>query len=793
MQPKELCLKLIQCESEEEVIEILKKENYWDNPENWKLFGDDENNYSIIGNQQSKPESAIVEKIINSVDAILMGECLKRNIQPDNIDKAPKNIKKALEEYFGIFEGKLTNVSKNDRGLLSENIGFVATGQKQNPNYIIFDKGEGQSPSRLRDTILSIRKSNKLKIPFVQGKFNMGGTGVFRFCGDKNIQIILSKRNPEIAQHEQDPMKNFWGFTIVRRDNPSFGARSSNYKFLAPSNQIIFFEADSLPILPGEYPNAYSKKLEWGTYIKFFEYKIGPGLRSMILFDLNYKLSLLMPQIALPIKLYERRKGYQGHSMESILSGLSVRVDEDRSDNIEENFPVSGSMTVSGQEMKYSIYVFKKGKHLNFTKDEGIVFTINGQTHGYLGKAFFNRKGVGLNYLSESILVILDCSEIDGRERENLFMNSRDRLSTCPLKIEIENELEDILKKHPGLNSLKEKRRREEIDSKLSNQQPLTDVLQNILKNSPTLSKLFISGIKINNPFDLSNAGAADTYVGKEFPTFFTAIKKYEKNNPKQAHLESKFRVEFKTDVENEYFNRSKNPGTYKLYINNIESENKNLNLWNGYGYLNVLIDEYKIGDILELKLEITDISRALPLIEMFYVKITEPLIKQEPREPGDRIPPSSDNSGNETKKPNKFALPTIIEVSKDKRSGHSWDEHGFKHETAMIVKGSEKDGFDFFINIDNLYLLSEIKVAKSSDFELINAKYKFGMVLIGLSLLNNDKELEKEEDIDENESVYTKIEKITKALSPMLIPMIDSLGSLEIKDVTSFLSEENN
>ena len=66
------------------MIDILKKENYWDDNENWQFFGGDENNYSIIGNQQSKPETAIVEKIINSVDAMLMGECLRQKIKPES-------------------------------------------------------------------------------------------------------------------------------------------------------------------------------------------------------------------------------------------------------------------------------------------------------------------------------------------------------------------------------------------------------------------------------------------------------------------------------------------------------------------------------------------------------------------------------------------------------------------------------------------------------------------------------------------------------------------------------------
>src|SRR5258706_13434834 len=134
MQLKDLCLALVQCESEYEVIDILKKEKYWDRQENWQYFGADENNYSTIGNQQSKPEAAIVEKIINSVDAMLMGECLSKGINPES-NEAPQSISAALNEYYQIFEGKLTNISPRERSKLAENIGFVATGQKTNPNY----------------------------------------------------------------------------------------------------------------------------------------------------------------------------------------------------------------------------------------------------------------------------------------------------------------------------------------------------------------------------------------------------------------------------------------------------------------------------------------------------------------------------------------------------------------------------------------------------------------------------------------------------------------------------------
>ena len=101
--------------------------------------------------------------------------------------------------------------------------------------------------------------------------------------------------------------------------------------------------------------------------------------------------------------------------------------------------------------MTASIYAFKKGKTETYRKNEGIIFTLNGQTHGHLTPDFFRRKSVGLSYLTDSILVMVDCSKFAGRAREDLFMNSRDRLSGGELRQELEEALEEMLKHHQGL------------------------------------------------------------------------------------------------------------------------------------------------------------------------------------------------------------------------------------------------------------------------------------------------------------------------------------------------------
>jgi hypothetical protein len=44
----------------------------------------------------------------------------------------------------------------------------------------------------------------------------MGGTGVLKFCGRYKLQLIVSRRNPEITKSEaRSPSDYDWGFTIA--------------------------------------------------------------------------------------------------------------------------------------------------------------------------------------------------------------------------------------------------------------------------------------------------------------------------------------------------------------------------------------------------------------------------------------------------------------------------------------------------------------------------------------------------------------------------------------------------
>lgn len=828
-QAKKLCQDLMWADKEDEVIQILKEAGFWDKPDCWRYYGDRETNFNSAGNQQAKPEAALVEKIINSVDARLMNECLVSGIDPTS-NSAPKSIREAVAMFFEEpatankpHAGQIKYWSTSKRTDVARGITLAATGDKPpgKPCFSIADSGEGQTPEKFPDTLLSLDKSNKLRIPFVQGKFNMGGTGVLKFCGRHNLQLIVSRRNPAILFGRfQHPSDDQWGFTVVRREDPGDGRRSSVYTYLAPVSEheskalpsprgVLRFSADTMPIFPdGTIP--YARDAKWGTLIKLYEYA-ATGFKSNILRKdgLLSRMDLLLPDVALPIRLHECRycRGHEG-SFETTLTGLSVRLEDDRGDNLEDGFPSSCPLSAGGQEMTATIYAFKKGRAATYRKDEGIIFTLNGQTHGHLTPDFFRRNNVGLSYLADSILIVVDCSRFSGRAREDLFMNSRDRLSGGELRKELEDVLEDMLKHHPGLRALKERRRREETQERFADSKPLENILENLLNKSPTLASLFLTGERATNPFKPVKVQEEDKpFQGKVNPTFFKFYgMKYGEVLQRETPRNMRSRIEFETDAVNDYFSRTIDPGKFAIW-QEVAGERRQVlnyvgpNLQNGIGTLSVqLPEDCQQGDELHFLTEVTDESRVQPFENRFVVKV-----RPDAKVVGgasSRRKPASKTQGTDRDIAGGIALPKIIPVREE-----NWGNHcpPFDRFTALRIKhaGTEESDsggdeqptvYDFYVNVDNFYLRSEMKPAGANP-ELLRNRFIYANVLLGLALLHQE-ELDKksrqsevgndeEEDQDTpEENIEERIARFTRAIAPVLLPLIEQLGGLDVEEL---------
>ncbi len=833
-----LALALLHADTENEVVDILKKAKLWDSDAAWRLYGDIESNFSTIGNQQSRPEAALVEKVVNCVDSRLMDECFRRGIDPTSA-QAPQSITDAVAEFFEEgrkargFGGHLKDWPQDRQLSQSRFITIAITGAKArsgNASITIADLGEGQAPTRVPETFLSINRQNKLRIPFVQGKFNMGGTGVLKFCGTENLQLIISRRDPTVTAKngEHHPDQGKWSVTVVRRERPgaATGAvRNSVYRFLAPigadaapnNGALLVFSSEALRSMP-ERNKPYGAEMRYGSVIKLYEYDM-KGFKSHALMKggLLARLELLLPGIALPVRVHECReyRGDEARSFETTLVGLLARLEEDRAGNLEEGYPTSIQVKVRGEEMVAQIFAFRDDRATSYAPNDGIIFTVNGQTHGTLPRTFFERRTVRMQRIARSLLIVVDCSAVSVGSREDLFMNSRDRLSSIELRKAIEEELEEAIGHHPGLRALQDRRRSEEVDKKLAESKPLEEVLGSILKDSPSLSRLFLLGQRLSKPHRQTGGtgeigGGPDAgdseFTGRPHPTYFRFHGRQEGITlERNAELGRRCRIKFDTDVVNDYFSRDQLRGQYHVEILEGPLEGSevdhSLALHGGVANWSISIPSEAVapGDVLTLACTVTDGSLIDPLVNIAKIQITSQSTHEggaggheKPKGRGQASGGgSAAGAGTPDEKgqlaPGGLQMPTIVEV----REGDvNWRAYKFTDKDAChVVEDGDPDrpdqrAFTFYVNVDNIFVRTEMK-GKADEVRLVKARFVYGNVLVGLALLHDFKVQRAEVSQgdgsagEEGPSVVQMIRSVSMSLSPFLVPMIDSLGSL--------------
>jgi hypothetical protein len=146
------------------------------------------------------------------------------------------------------------------------------------------------------------------------------------------------------------------------------------------------------------------------------------------------------------------------------------------------------------------------------------------------------------------------------------------------------------------------------------------------------------------------------------------------------------------------------------------------------------------------------------------------------------------------------LAIPEIHEVYKS-----DWDDRKRKFDEyaalEIIQEGApdtdllDNDGtavYSFWVNMDNIYFKTECKSSKE-DAEILKARWIYGLALLGMALIKGDAEAQKPEDNGkpkeriEDEDVPTLEERVfrtSRAISPILLPLIGTLGSLSEEQV---------
>ena len=740
---RQLFNKLYFAQTEDDVDKIINIYPDIFKSENWFPLGGSENNFGVIENQQSTPIAALIEKITNSIDAVLMKKCLATGINPKS-NQAPQSMDKARTSFFPDHRDWDLARYRNQQ---AESIQILADGPRKNTSLIIYDDGEGQHPEEFEDTFLSLLRGNKNEIHFVQGKYNMGGSGAIVFCGKKRYQLIGSKRYDNTGE---------FGFTLIREHPLSKAEEGTKkntwYEYLKIDGKIPAFQADRQNL------GLYNRAFTTGTIIKLYSYDLPSGI-SDISRDLNQSINEYLFEPVLPVYTIEKKERYPKSSLRRGLYGLKRRLEQEDNKYVEESFSEDFDDTLFGK-MKVTCYVFRTqidDRSVKETKETiqreffknrmSVLFSVNGQVHGHYTSEFITRS-LKLNLLKEHLLIHVDCTNIEYDFRKELFMASRDRLKDGEETRALRKFLADKLGAKNGRLAKIQKRRKNSIAIESEDAKDLIKSLaQNLSRNQDLLQLL---GQTLN--LDLQTKGNQkrnsnnstkkkpkqndmQPFNPQRFPAFFKRrVRGRSGNGVVAIPIGGDKTILFDTDVENNYFDRIEEPGELKIALLDFKRNGTDggdasgkvdriENVFNARksspqdGTIKIHLNpkkEVHVGDEARINVNLSDPSGSF-FDETFWVKISEP---QAPPQPSPKI---------ENKEVPNLGLPEMKLVHEK-----DWEQFGEAGETMdystvmyPYVEGEKLE--IIYINMDSTVLKNfKAKITNPSQEQLDTANRRY-------------------------------------------------------------------
>ena len=744
MNHEALFWELFQADREAAVDEVINRHPAFADPANWKPYGGIESNFGVVENQQASPIPALVEKIVNSIDAILMRRCYEAGVDPRS-PEAPRAIEDAVRTFF---ERPQDWDLRAIRRTQAESIQVIADGPRLETSLLIYDDGEGQHPDDFQNTLLSLLRGNKNEIHFVQGKYNMGGAGAIAFCGRQRYQLIASRR--------WDQTGNV-GFTLVRRhpltDHEKSTRKNTWYEYFAPNGQVPAFPIQDLDL------GLRNRRFTTGTIIKLYSYDLPSGSRSVISRDLNQSLNEYLFDPALPFFTIDQLSRYPNdRNLQRDIYGLKRRLEEDSGGYVEEQF----SETLIDRSIgsaKVTVYVFRPRvgernvretkqtiRREFFKNNMTVIFSVNGQAHGHYTTEFVSRT-LKFHLLKDYLLIHVDCTDLDTEFRQELFMASRDRLKDGKESRDLRKRLGDLLKSGRLKEIYKARKARMSVDDLEAE-----DLIRNLTANLPLqneLMKLFGNTLKLKRAGKGPPRGkrrkkraskeGPPAFHPQRYPSFLKAelASRVDGTPMVQVPLGGKRTIRFSTDVEDQYFDRVTDPGELSIALvqpgtsrgdgpipplpddvndvfNVVTSSPKRGTIRLGVSPT----EDVQVGDAVTISASLT--GPGGPFQERVLIKIVD---REKATKPD---PKGTDHPNHE------LGLPRLVRVYKETgRGDRTWknlEDSGIEMDHDVIVQAVSDETHvltDIYVNMDSNVLLGHRTALRTQEaIEVADQRY---------------------------------------------------------------------
>jgi hypothetical protein len=385
-----------------------------------------------------------------------------------------------------------------------------------------------------------------------------------------------------------------------------------------------------------------------------------------------------------------------------------------------------------------------------FKSNMSVLFSVNGQVHGHYTSEFITRS-LKMPLLKSHLLIHVDCTHMRFNFRNELFMASRDRLKGADETRALRDLLTELLLKSRLQDIYKQ--RKDSISLEGGDAKNTNDLLKAFTKSMPLNSELFKL---LSNTFKLDlpkvekkgetekkkdeESEKKEPFKPNRFPSFFKLRSPSTEEKPAaKIPLNGSRSVKFQTDVENQYFDRTKDAGDLQISMVSFKrneatggtepGEPKQLSdLLNirkaspDDGTIKIVLNptkEAKVGDLVQIKAELN--GYGVEFEECFWVRVVD---QEKPREPTQK---------EEDTKLESLGLPEPRLVYKEKKEGYrSWDdcanagiEMDFGTVMHPLVTGESLEAI--FINMDSHVLKSHksrIKTITEEQIKLADRKY---------------------------------------------------------------------
>ncbi len=792
MDSADLCFAFLRAESEAAVTQIIESELPLFAGTAWREIDQRDTNSNTINNQASTGSKALTELCTNMVDAVLMKRAYEHGISDLTGPDAPQSVTDAVRILIGFTgdrTGVLAEIDDDEalRQFAAENLVIGVTGGSRKGEAICFtfaDNGEGQHPKDFERTFLSLSTRNKSDIPFVQGKWNMGGSGVLGYCGLHWYKLIVSRRYDRSGP---------WGWTLVRQ-RP--GADLPVAEYLTIEGSIPSFEYDRVfpaTLRSGEVDEQLSRSS--GTIIKLYDYTLES--RASTSFDgIREALNAGLVSTVLPFRLYnyratpsQTRTGRRAMGVdERPLNGMESQLRRDARGGTD-----GGTQRTQGHraherhhvdtvkhpelgEITITAIVLPRERPSWLRSNIGRIFhSVNGQVQHTQTRGYLSQR-CRFPGLMDRIVLIVDATKMTTAAHNLVWKSDREHVRETSIgQIYLETVRQTIADSE-FLKALQQEFAAEQIDAEESATQQ--SLFESLIENDQNLAQLLPKGTLVRRRGRRMRGGEQTEWKGKRSPTFLRLPSRQLQAMGIDLAAETKRRVQLETDVENGWLARDENPGRITIRGEGIEHVEYSSSIRDGRVTLGLTLTPSRLhpGTHIEAVVSMNDEEMPVPV----ECEITLNVVESRPaKPPGTRTPKKTDTDSQGDAEQDTLGIPPTKWLTEDGRDIMDGVETirwptGYGEQDGGVVEDFGEDGKVYQINYDNAHFQSFLQRARTeSERRIITTQYQLGMLVSMMGIEDAFARLEDDEEKERLVDVLDEIRRLSARASATVVMSI--------------------